>query len=185
MPVSTGFVSAALAQQTEEVFVILLTIDCDPLEPLEGGGTFQTLYISSDNADVLDVEGQSVRGTQFNGNDYIFYPFELTLPPIAEATMPTAKLSIDNVHRDIVYQLRHMVYPPTITIEVGLASALAAASTPEEREAAIDLRLEGFKLRNVTYDALTVEGDLALERYLNEPYPAQAFGPGSFPGMYG
>jgi hypothetical protein len=36
----------------------------------------------------------------------------------------------------------------------------------------------------VSYDALVVEGELSLESFLREPYPAARFTPGDFAGLF-
>lgn len=41
-----------------------------------------------------------------------------------------------------------------------------------------------FKLKNVTYDSLAVEGDLMFENILDEPYPGDCFLPSTFPGLF-
>ncbi len=54
------------------------------------------------------------------------------------------------------------------------------ASDPDTVESVIS----GFKLTNIKADALTVEGELTITPFENEPFPSGSFTPGDFPGIF-
>lgn len=115
--------------------------------------------------------GQSVFS---GGNQYVHFPFELDLPRESEDAPPTVTLRVCNVDRQIVQAVR--TYAGDITVTVNLVMA----SSPDLVEAG------PFELtmREASYDALVVEGVLAFQDVLNEPYPAGSFTPSRTPGIF-
>lgn len=113
-------------------------------------------------ADVADI-------VQFVG-----LAFELVLPQEGDDLPYQASVQMDNVSQEIVRAIRSITSPAIVDVSVVLASS------PDVVEA----ELTGFELRNVTYDAGMVQGDLVLENFLNEPYPSANFDPARFPGGF-
>lgn len=155
-PISARFRAAMQAGQTDEVISFLLTLR----HP-----SFLVPVRVTDNGEDL-VSG---------GETYVHFPFQITLAGETESS-PTVKLSIDGTDRKIIQEIRGTNGEP---IQVELSVVLAA--TPDVIEAGPSF----FKLRNVTYDAGTVSGDLRLEELLTEPYPTDSFSPSRFPGCFG
>lgn len=143
------------AQQTGEAALILLTLDHDDL------GT--PLRVTSDQVN-----------TTSRGDTYYAYYFDFQLPVDSGERQPIARLSIDNVDRAILEAVRAISSPLDVTMEIVLGS------TPDTVEAS----WQGFKLVRVTYDVLTVSGDLVMENFMSEPYPAGSFTPTLFPGVF-
>lgn len=146
---------AVFASQTGEAFLCLVTIDHPELA--------QPVRVSSDAVD-----------TASRGDTFTAMPFQIALPEDSDARPPRAKLKIDNVSRKIVETLRSISSAPTVLIE------LVRGADPDTVEASFP----DFKLREGRYDVLTVEGDLDLEDYLTEPYPAGVFSPAHFRGLF-
>lgn len=146
---------AVNAQETGEVFLMLLTIAHAELE--------QPIRVVNDG-----------RNCTSRGHEFIAFPFEISLPGDLEDTLPTVTLTIDNVDRQIVTTLRGIASPPTVSLEVVLASS------PDIVEAGpFDMTL-----KTATYDALTVSGSLAFEDVLNEPFPYDSYLPSNYPGLF-
>ena len=155
--VSATFQAAVNAQETSEVFLVLLEIYHADIGPPT------TLYFVNNYEDVVS-----------NGNTYTGFPFGINLPADIDDRLPEVQLSIDNIDRSIISEIRGLSGPPTITLKVILAS------TPNTIEAGpFDLTL-----RRVDYDAYTITGTLEVEDILNEPYPGDAFTPQNFPGLF-
>lgn len=153
---SAPAVRAILAQETAEVFVILLTIE----HP-----TF---------AAAVRVCSDSVN-TNSRGSVFQPFPFEVVTPGEDDSAPPRVTLRIDNVDRRIVQEVRRVSGEPmTVTVEVVLASS------PDTVEAG---PFE-FSLRDVTYSALVVEGSLAFDDILNEPFPGVDFTPSVSPALF-
>lgn len=143
------------AQETGEAFLILLTIDHPNLSA--------PIRVTSDAVDTVS-----------RGETFAAYPFELSLPDDGEGRAPRAKLVIDNVDRVIVQAVRSLAGAPVALIEI------VRAGDPDTVEA----RFADFRLVNVAYDALAVRGDLSIEDFTTEPFPAAVFSPSLFPGLF-
>ena len=155
MTLSTTAIRAAFAQETGEVFLVLLTISHASL-PVP-------IRVTSDGVNTVS-----------RGNSFVPFPFELELPEEDAQREPRARLRICNVDRQIVTTIRSLSTPPTVLMEVVLASA------PDS----VEVSFPDFELRDASYDVLLVEGDLTQESFLDEPYPGDAFTPATFPGIF-
>lgn len=155
MPVSVAARAAMFAQETGEAFLILLRID------------------HPDFGAPIRVVNNTVNVTH-DGDEFIGYPFDLILPDSEEDREVAARLTIDNVSREIAQAVRAAEDPPTADISVVRAAA------PDD----IEVALPTFTLRNVNWDALTLSGDLVLGDITTEPYPAHFFDPGRFPALF-
>lgn len=154
-PVTARFLRETRAQETDAVFLLLVTIDHEALaEPIR---------VVDNNEDI-----------ESRGETYVAYPVEIVLPSLGGDRPGRARLRIDNVDREIVATLRAITTPPTVTIE-----AIVAAQ-PDTVEASFD----ALTLTDAEWDALTVEGDLAYEDLLNEPYPGVRYTPATAPGLF-
>jgi hypothetical protein len=146
---------ALFAQETKEVFLLLLTISHAAITP--------TIRVANNTRDITS-----------GGETFIGYPFTITLPDERDDGMPQMTLRIDNVSQAIVRALRSITRPPAIQLDVVLADS------PDTLEASIP----GFTLRRATYDALVVEGALTLEDVLNQGFPALSFTPSTTPALF-
>ena len=153
--VSDALKRAAFAAETEEVFIVLLTIAHAEME--------EPFRLSSDAVDTVS-----------RGNTYYAFPFGLQLPDDSDEGPPKAKITVDNIDRNIVAAIRSISTWPSVTLEVVLAS------DPDVVEASF----EDFQMREITYNSLVVEGTLSMEALLQEPYPAGTFNPSQFPGLF-
>ena len=152
MPTLQG---ALFAEASGDAFLSLLTIDHEAL--------LVPIRVVNDNVSIMS-----------NGDTYLAFPFDVTLPIDDAKQMPNAKLSIDNVDRTIIDAARSITSPADVTIQI------IKSSDPDT----VELSLTDFKLRDVKADAGVVEGVLTLEDFLQEPYPAGTFDPGRFPGGF-
>lgn len=143
------------AQETEQVFLLLLTIDHDDLaEPIR---------VVNNTQDITS-----------RGDPYVAYPFEIALPGEDPESVARVTLRIDNVDRQIVQSLRQVQAPLAVALEVVLASS------PDTVEAGPF----NMTLVAAEYDALVVTGELAFEDVLNEPFPGHSYIPSEYPGLF-
>ena len=162
--VSSAFKQAVFAQQTSECFIILLTISNPDF--------VDDIRVCSDPFEMLPDAG--VRGVVSRGDEYIYLPFTINLPVQDDTGIARASISVDNIGREIVAAVRRATSSLNITMEIVLSSDV---NTPE-------VSLEDFKLDRVTYDAFTISGDISMEYYDLEPFPARRFTPSDFPGIF-
>lgn len=147
--------AASAAAQTSEVWLMRLKIEEATL------------------AEPITVICDKVNYT-IGGVLYTAFPFRTTLPPEYEDRPPRIRLEIDNVDRTIVQAIRTMTSPPTITLDVVLASA------PTVVEAGPYV----FTLLSVDYDALVVSGELGNENVLELQSPDGRYWPNDYSGMF-
>ena len=147
--------AALHAPETDDVFLVLLTLDhADMSAPIR---------VCNNTTDITS-----------RGDIYIAYPFQLTLPDDEDNRPPRARLTIDNIDRQIVQAVRDLTSSPTVTIDI------IRAAEPDVVEA----QFQDFRFTNISYDSHMVEGDLTVEDFTAEPYPAASFSPSLFPGLF-
>lgn len=155
---------AMYAQQTREAFIMLVSINHSSFT--------QPIRVSSDPTEILPIAGE--RGTVSRGEEYVFAPFSIMLPQQDDTGIARSSVSIDNVDRRIVAAVREANGPLDVTIEIVLASS------PDT----VEVSAPNFRMDRVSYDALTVSGDISVEYFELEPFPARRFTPADFPGLF-
>ena len=146
---------ALFAPQTDKVFLTLVTIThTGPSSPLR---------FVNNNVSIMS-----------NGENFLPFPFEVTLPPAVADELVVAKLRIDNIDRGITSALRTVSTAPIVTLEVVLSN------DPDNRQ----LGPLTFTWRTASFDASVVEGDLLFEELLSEPYPGDRVTPSTFPSVF-
>ncbi len=147
---------ALFHSETSETFVCLVTISHPDLD--------DDIRVCSNAQDITS-----------RGNPYFAYPFKLQMPTQSVDQPPKAQIQIDNITPEIINTIRSITSSPTITFEIVRIGNLNA----------VEVEMPDFILNGVMYDALTITGDISVEQYLTEPYPAGAYTPGRFPGLFG
>lgn len=155
------------AQETEEVFVLLLEVanEITPSQPIR-------VALDSENLDSkLTVDGTDTHdpAVTFAGGF-----FNIELPEEAGENISTVRVTIDNVDRQIVEAIRLASNPPEVRMWVVLKS------TPDVVEAGPYF----LSLESATYDALKVSGELAFEEVTNRRFPQHEFTPQLVPGLF-
>lgn len=163
---TTTFKEAAYAQETDEVFAVLVTLESDELT--------DPIRICDDAFMKLEDLGEDIYGIISNGDSYIFMPFDIWLPRDDKSGTVSAKISIQNIDRRIVETARSVTKPVNVKMQCVLAS------TPD----VIEIEFTDFQLSNVKYDVMTVEGDLTLNYWGLEPWPSWSYTPSNFPGLF-
>lgn len=148
--------AAAFAQETGEAFIVLLELE----HPQFAG----IIRVCSNNV-----------GVYSGGNLYQPFPFEVNLPDDTEDAVPRVTLKIDNIDRRIMAEVR-AITSGAVTVRMSVV----LASSPD----VIEVGPLTFTLRDVTYDAMTIEGALVYEDVLNEAFPSGEFSQSRFPGLF-
>lgn len=155
MTISDAMKAAVFSQETEEVFLVLLTLNHIELD--------EPIRLVNNTEQIVS-----------NGNTFIPFPFRLTLPIDDSTSLPRASLEVDNVDRQIVEAIRTITSAPTVTLEIVRAAA------PD----VIEISWDDFRLQDVSYNSLTITGTLSMENFIGEPYPSDQFVPSTFPGIF-
>lgn len=162
---SPGFLAGLYSQESDEVVICLLTVTHEDLEA--------PIYLSSDATERLS-DDPLIYGTVSRGNEYLYLPFEFTLPDDKSDSPPRVQLSMDNTDRSLVALLRSISTPADIMVELILASDLNF----------VEVRFPALQLSDVTIEDGRISATLVADALINEPHPAQQFTPGSFPGLF-
>jgi hypothetical protein len=154
---STTAKQAIFSQTSDEVFLVLVTVDHPDMA--------QPIRVTSDGVDTIS-----------RGNTFIPFPFSLTLPSESEDSPPRAILSISNVNLSVITEIRKASVdpPPSVLIEIVLAS------DPDT----VEVTTPTFELQNVSYTAAAIQGNLGVESLVGEPFPAGRITPANFPGAF-
>jgi hypothetical protein len=156
--VSLDFIAAINAQETDEAFIVLVTIEHPDLPAPE--------YLNNSGANIVS-----------RGNIFLACNFQPTLSDDSDDQPPQAKLVIDNIDRRLVAALREAAaggVAPVVILEVVKASA------PD----AVEMALTDFEMREITYNSLTIESTLTLESLFKEPACGYSFSPTYFSGLF-
>lgn len=164
--VSLNFKEKTFAQETDDVFIVLITLYSDELE--------EPIRLCSDPYQKLPELGENIYGLYSNAETYVFLPFEIWLPRDDKSGTVSAKLSIDNINRTIIETARSVTRPVSVRIQCVLSSNLDF----------VELEYDNFTLSNVKYDVSRVDGDLTLDYWGLEPFPSGRFTPANFPGLF-
>lgn len=164
--VTDTFKKAAYSQETDQVVIILLSFESDELS--------DTIRVCSDPYEKLTSLGEDIYGCISNGLTYAFSPFDIWLPRDDKTGTVSAKLVIQNVDRQIIENIRSITKPLTVKTQVVLSSDVDT----------VELEYDYFKLSNIQYDSLTIEGNITLDYWGLEPFPSGRFVPSDFPGLF-
>ena len=155
---TSSALSGMMNSETDQAFIVLLTIS--------HGGDNSPFRFTSDSTE-----------TTFNGETYIVYPFDIILPTNEQGKVSEAQLTIDNVDRRIIEELRSQSEAMTVQIDVVASDDIAGGN--------VTASFQDFRLRSVEYNPTTVSGRLTVEDFLQEPYPNTIFSPALYPGLFG
>lgn len=154
MTTSVELRQSAFAADTEDVWLLLLTLTHPDLQ--------EPIRIVNDVSEITS-----------NGNRFFPFGFDFEFPFDAPDRAPEARISIDNVSLELIETIRSISSPPTVRMDFIRAAA------PD----VLELTLDGFRLRDTTWDSDRISGVLAQEDIITEGYPADAFTPASFRGL--
>lgn len=164
---SANAIAAMFAQETSNTLVTLLTIT--------GTGIATPIRLADNYTGRLSETDDDVTyGLTSNGNQFIFMPFQITLPTEEYAAAPRCQLIISDVTRYLIPTIRTISSPPNVQIDLVLKTA------PNT----VEISFGGFILSNITYNADTITCDLTVASLAIEPFPSHNFTPSYFPGMF-
>lgn len=155
MSISTELKELLYAEEMDEALIVLVTLEHEELPT--------PLRVTSDGQDTVS-----------RGETYVYCPFNMKLAIDDPQQPPKASIEISNVDREIVQALRSIRSAVQVTIEIVRSGDLDT----------VEVSFPNFLLTSATYDALTVSGELNMEDFSQEPYPAGKYTPSKFPGMF-
>lgn len=153
------------AQESDDAFVVLLELNHDSFDG-------ETIRLSSDPTTTL-LDG--TYGTVSNGNDYTFFPFEITLPAQDDTFLGRTVLKIDNVTRDLILEVLQINGDPIlVTLKIVLAS------DPDS----VEMEYPSLRMTNIAANATDLQADLYPQIIQDEQWPYDNFTRADFPGLF-
>lgn len=152
---SNAFLAQIFGQNSDDPFLALLTLSHQ---------SFSTIRLVNNTTQIVS-----------NGNTFLPFPFKFTLPVDDGESLRELKLTIDNVGLELINELRSVVDPIDIKIELVLAS------NPDF----IEIDYQDIKLRKIQVNKQTINGTLTLDDFLNTGLTGETYAPSNFPGLFG
>lgn len=157
--------------RSAEFLVVLLTIEAPTL------------------ADPIRVANDTVN-YNYNGDTYLGFPFEFELvDDSASGRIPTGRIRIQNVDRQIGEAIVNLTQSPSVTITI-LASADFAdtLSGDDERfpivdEPVIEYQATNLMFTNISVNAMEITSELISFDMTSEPWPAVRTTTDRLPGL--
>ncbi len=163
---SPSALKALFSPDSDDTLLCLLTLSgSNLLSPIRLSDGY-TQRLSETDTDIL-------YGVVSRSQQYIFLPFQLSLPTEEEAA-PRATITLHDVTRLLLPNVRQLTSAPSVKIELVLAS------NPN----VVEVDMGEFLLANISYTADTISGELTLESFEMEPFPSGTFTPNYFPGLF-
>lgn len=110
-----------------------------------------------------------------NGELYIACPFRYVLPDDFEGQIPKAKISIDNVGKDLMYWIE--------TSNGGNGSVVTFKQIMRSRPDLVEAEIE-MQLQSVSATMKEISAELGYENLLSKPAVSMAYRPENSPGLY-
>jgi len=168
-----AMIAALSGQQTDEVFVILLTFG----RILRTTNAYEVLARFSTDPTVRHSLTPLLYKTVSNGQDFFYIPMSISLPNDTDGSPTTAQLQIANVGLELIDMLRTIdadTYNYTVDLDV------VVASDPNT----IGYAVPTLDLVQADWDENTVTLSLTIEALDREPYPSGNFTPKGFPALF-
>ena len=164
---SAAAVKSMFAEESEDYPILLLTIS--------GGGMTSDINISSDpTGRLLETDADIFYGTTSNGVDYYFLPFQLKLPDESDESSQQMSITIDNVSRELVPAIRSANSSLMVSVAIVMSCSVNV----------VEATFPDFIITSIDYDEMTITGNMTLDLYDNEPFPAGSFTPSAFYGLF-
>jgi len=109
-----------------------------------------------------------------NGIIYEPFPFALNLPSDNGESQPKVTLTISNISDEIIKAIRSQVEAPILRVQ------MVSSAFPDIVEKDLDF----LQLRNVSYDAISITGQLEVINVLTRGFPADQYDPVHYPGLF-
>ena len=144
------------ASQTGAVFLSVMQI---------AHSTISTAYLVNNTVDIT-----------YSGQLYTAYPFKFTPPGDKEEVNQKGNLTMSNIDRTLLATIRTITTP--LTVSIALIMILPNGNISKEAGWWV------FDLKNISYNALTISGELSYSLELGNNVSMVKYNNLTFPGLY-
>jgi hypothetical protein len=152
--VTADFLDALVFQAADEDFTVLATISHPTIS--------EPIRLVCDTVDIVS-----------NGNTFIGFPFEFTLPSDNEAP-PRGRIRIQNVDKRLGQVILSLETAVNLQLDVILRS------DPDT----LQVSYKRLKIRNITGDAVAIEGEIGVQDYTTLQWPRSRAIKSVLPGLF-
>lgn len=166
---SAAAIKAMLSPDADDSLAVLLTFT--------GTGISTPIRIAdcfTQRLTGLTTNDEAVHGIVSRSNNFVYVPFQLTLPDEQVASAPRCQLTVTDVTRYLIPILRTIQSPPSVLIE------LVMTATP----GTVEIAFNGFQMGAITYNANQITAELVVQSLAAEPFPQHLFTPSYYPGLF-
>lgn len=164
-------IKSLFSPDSDSTLICLLTITygTDPSDVVRLADNY--LY----RLESLTTDDEVVYGVTSNSKDYIFVPFELSLPQEERDQVPQCTLTINDVTQYLTEIIRD-----TFEIVPKVKLELVLNKTPNT----VELTFDDLFVTNISYNRDQVVLNLEMIDFSKEAFPQHRFVPQYFPGLF-
>lgn len=148
-------IAQLLSQESDDPFLTLLTLEHEDF--------VAPIRLVNNSVDILS-----------RTNTFMAFPMRITFPADDGETARVFKIEFDNVSLALVEQMRTVLTPITVTLEMILASM------PD----AVQMSQGELKIQNITYNSSKISATIVLDTFLNTEVTSERYIPQNFPGLF-
>lgn len=167
-----------LASLSPEALKAMFSPDADStlitLLTISGTGVTTQRLADGYTQRISETADEVLYGVQSRGSNFIFLPFEITLPAEEQDGVPRIQVTFHDVTRQLIPIIRQINAALDVKIELVLSK------TPD----VVEVEFPGFLLSGTSYNQNTITAELTVESLVSEPFPAHTFTPSYFPGLF-
>lgn len=154
-PFSSATIRSILALDSQDAFILLMT--------LIDNETSNRYYAALNTQDIVS------RGIVFTASY-----FEFIFPSDSDEAPTGCQVTIDNVDLRLVDLLRRVTKP------IGVIVELVVAARPDQ----VEMQITDLLMREISWDASTIQGTLVSDDPLNARFPSDIYEPRTFGGLF-
>lgn len=170
---SPATLQAMFSQETDKELVLLVTV-YDPQNSSQVLLRLADTYLDGYRISELTTDDQVVYGVPSRGQNYLFFPMNVSLPDEAENSAPRCSITMYDVTQYLMPVIRTLTGRPRVTLELVLSSS------PD----VVEVSFENLYITNFNYTVDRITADLSMINYEVEPFPQYSFTPVHFPGLF-
>jgi hypothetical protein len=127
------------------------------------------------NDEIVDINVvNNTEDITSNGEVYTAFGFGIILSEDDGERLPEVRLTIDNVDRMLIDEIRGVSTPLIVDL------SLVLASNPDN----VEMEFPKMTLRRVSYNETLITGTLVVAEILASRFPADKMSPLDYPGLY-